>query len=140
MSAKSGTRAPARTGKAIHANLALPPSANRLWRKGRDGQIYIDSKYAAWKKSAAWELAAAYKGAVRPIQTYSLILHLPEKMRGDIDNRVKAVNDLMKAAGLIVDDRFCRDLTIFRADTVEPGRCHVAVFPHSYPAPVEIKN
>jgi Holliday junction resolvase RusA-like endonuclease len=44
---------------------------------------------------------------------------LPASLRGDIDNRVKALNDLLVRHGVVEDDRFCRRLLIERGDVGE---------------------
>lgn len=108
---------------AVRLELPIPPSANRLWRSiGR--RVIISPEYAAWKRRAGVELMAA-----RPAQIpghYALALVLPKKMRGDIDNRVKPVSDLMQAHGVITNDNLCNLIVISRGD-VPANRCRITV-------------
>lgn len=56
-------------------------------------------------------------------------IHLPEMMRGDIDNRIKAIVDFLgpKSMGLTPDDKHMWKVSIERSLDVEPGWCHVTV-------------
>lgn len=44
---------------------------------------------------------------------------LPRKMRGDISNRIKAVEDLLVELSITPDDKFNEGITIKRGDVTE---------------------
>lgn len=87
----------------------LPPSANNLHRHFERGGKIIrvkTSRYARWRKDAAWELAAQ-----RPLKfdgPYRLEIAVQRdwgtKRARDIDNIIKPVSDALVAAGVIHDD------------------------------------
>lgn len=52
-------------------------------------------------------------------------INLPEMMRGDIDNRSKAVIDFLASRGVTPDDKHLWKVSIERSRDVEPGWCHV---------------
>jgi Holliday junction resolvase RusA-like endonuclease len=43
-------------------------------------------------------------------------LPVPTATRGDIDNRTKAILDLLVSRALTVDDRHCQHVSVWRAD------------------------
>lgn len=100
----------------------LPTSVNRAYGPIPGGKgIYAKPVLKRWKKAAAEEigeqLAAArlaapvFSGAVR------ITIRLPENRRRDADNALKATLDVLKDAGVIVDDR----AAYVRGATVEWG-------------------
>jgi hypothetical protein len=56
-----------------------------------------------------------------------LLLALPVGMRGDIDNRHKAVNDLMQRTGIVRNDSDCTCLMVVRFGDLPKGRCRVVI-------------
>lgn len=104
--------------------LPIPPTANTIWRRsGR--RIHLSPDYTAWRNDAGNVLMAArfpkYAGR------YALAIDLPRKMRGDLDNRVKGLSDLLVLMGIVEDDRFCDRISISRADDVPVKRCRMTV-------------
>lgn len=75
--------------------------------------------YKRWINAMGWELKlqnpTPLKGSV------AVCIYVHPKMRGDIDNRIKACLDLLVKMGVIEDDKFVYDLAIYRADTVDRG-------------------
>lgn len=110
--------------------LPLPPSANRIWRRaGR--RVHLSGSYAAWKRVAGLMIAAA---GIAPVAgPYALRLDLPERMRGDIDNRVKPVNDMLVLNGLVADDRLCRRIVIARDHSLPAASCRIGFAPIANP-------
>lgn len=84
--------------------LPLPPSTNALYGTRRDGRKYLNGSARIWREEAGWLLATAHppKGLVKPV----LSLHFGFKGKGrvDVDNRCKAVIDLLVKHGVIADD------------------------------------
>ena len=105
--------------------LPLPPSANRLWIRTKGGNA-LSPEYRAWKKEAGWIVKAARQPKIEG--RYGVVISLPEKMRGDSDNRIKATLDLLRSVGATDDDKHNADVRAVRSASVERGKCHVEVF------------
>ena len=98
---------------AITLTFPVCPSTNNLFFNAKNGKGRRKTdEYKAWIEEAGYRLnsqqAMPIHGAVH------VSISLPEKTRGDIDNRIKAALDLVVARGLIDDDRFIRSLHVFR--------------------------
>ena len=96
----------------IDVKIPLPPSVNDLYANRRNGRGRIKTRrYKQWINAAGWELL--YQRA-RPIYgRYHMVVFLPH-MRGDPDNRLKALCDLFVAHDLIIDDsiKYCAGIEI----------------------------
>jgi len=93
----------------IQIEIPFPPSMNRLWRASKGGGVYRSPEYAAWRKEAAWAIAAQSRGQsiTGPFKITMLVV-APDKRHRDIDNLLKASLDAVAASGLIENDRHCR--------------------------------
>lgn len=120
------------TLKAKIFSLPLPPSTNGLFvngwvgKKGAKKLRRIPSKpYKAWREVAGWALKSQdhwhIGGAV------NVAIYLPAKMQGDVDNRIKAVLDLLVKYDRIDDDRNVRSLSVARSEKVALEECQVYV-------------
>lgn len=98
-------------------SLPVPPSTNHLFvnlpGKGR----VKSAEYKAWISAAGWQAKTAVVGKEtfkgKPVAvTYSV----PENQRRDLDNYLKALNDVLKLAQIIEDDRHIRKIEIGRWD------------------------
>src|SRR5262245_6747365 len=101
----------------IILKLPVPPSTNRLWRRGKGRGLYLDAKYKSWRKEAGWTLKEQ-----RPEKLtgdYEMTVALP-RTRLDIDNALKALGDILVAHGIVPDDRHCQRITVSKAVTTGP--------------------
>lgn len=82
--------------------LPAPPSVNEIWRKTRAG-MRRSPRYVEWQMEAGWRLKAQKP---RSIAGPVLVLVSVERHSNsaDIDNRVKALFDLIVHHGVIEDD------------------------------------
>lgn len=107
---------------ALRITLAdMPPSANGMRAHFiDDGKVRsVKSKaYAAWKKTAAWEIAAARPGKmVGPYRLYIAAQRdWMSKRARDIDNVIKPVSDALVAAGVVIDDSLAEEVRAKWAD------------------------
>lgn len=88
--------------------LSTPPSVNSMY--GRFGRgLYLRKEVKAFKE----EIHAHWIKAGKPKITkpFSFELILPDKTRGDVDNRIKVTMDALVKCGAIPDDRHCRSVT-----------------------------
>ena len=93
----------------------LPPSVNQMYRmvyrSGRGDRVKTH-EYDLWLNSAGKELLP-----IKPIKTekYELHIHLPKKMRGDLDGRAKGLIDLLVKCGATPDDKHLQKLTMVKS-------------------------
>jgi Holliday junction resolvase RusA-like endonuclease len=93
--------------------LPVPPSLNNAYVNVRGRGRVPSAKLVAWKREAA----AVLQGQVQPVSgPFTVEILLPEKTRGDIDNRIKPILDALVTAGATPDDRLARKVSIERAD------------------------
>lgn len=121
----------------VHFEIPMPPPVNALYANVPGKGRVRTSRYRAWAKAAqaaveahetAWQPAT--KALMREMQEgYEAIIHIPERMRGDIDGRIKATLDLFVNMGVTPDDKFCKSVTAFRADTQRAGHVMVSLGP-----------
>lgn len=125
------------TADPFHIDLPLPPSVNALYRNvpGR-GRV----KTAAYKRWGA--VAAGYAWRQKPLggfprfeRNFEIVILVPAKMRGDVDNRAKASLDILKDWRIIPDDRHSVAPTVRRCMSIASGECRVTVKPAVFDAP-----
>lgn len=102
----------------------MPPSANGMRSHFYEGgKVHsVKSKaYAAWKKAAAWEIAAARPGKITgPYRLYIAVQRdWRSKRARDIDNAIKPVSDALVAAGVVVDDSLAEEVRAKWADNLD---------------------
>jgi Holliday junction resolvase RusA-like endonuclease len=101
----------------------MPPSANGMRAHFiADGKVRsVKSKtYAAWKRAAAWEIAAARPGKITgPYRLYIAVQRdWRSKRAADIDNKIKPVSDALVAAGVVTDDSLAEEVNAKWADNL----------------------
>ncbi|MEO1187986.1 MAG: hypothetical protein AAFW60_02860 [Pseudomonadota bacterium] len=102
-------------------DLPLGPSVNGMF-PGRTRRRKSNA-YVVWIQAAGWEINIQKPKPLGPGR-YEVAIQVPEKMRGDADNRIKAVLDLLVSRGLTPDDDKA-DCSVKRSADVPAGRCHV---------------
>lgn len=110
----------------FEVTLPIPPSTNNLFKNVRRGRAK-SGDYRDWIALAGWNLRQLQIAPVRG--RYELSITVAEAMRGDISNRIKAVEDLFVALKLTDDDRRCGTLHVYRSDEQRTGTCRVSVMP-----------
>lgn len=106
--------------------LPLPPSANALFRqaafKGGKGRT-VSPAYAAWRLEAGEVL----KGQPWPecAAPYAITIAVNIDRKGDIDNRIKPILDLLVKHGVIVGDQWVDALFVRRDRTVAGCTVHI---------------
>jgi len=96
----------------ITISLPLPPSVNQLY--ANVGRRRVKTKAARnWHKEASWLIKLEAKGR-RIDGPWAISVTLPRSMKGDPDNRLKAVLDAAVASGCVIDDRHCVAVNVVR--------------------------
>lgn len=80
----------------------------------------------AFRKSTA-EIVAANGQKIDGRLALFISLYPPNKIRRDIDNHVKAVQDALQMAGCFDDDEQIDHLTVARMPVVKGGQCKVVL-------------
>lgn len=117
--------------------LTLPPSTNKLTRNtsAKERKVFHTkasrkrtAEYNAWLNDTGW-LIRAQSTPPRLIAgpNYRVTIRLNTRVRGDISNRIKAVEDALVKNGVMVDDRFVFTLHVERWGYVPAGTCVVIV-------------
>ncbi len=101
--------------------LPIMPSLNNAFVNKQGGGRFASRQYAAWKQEAGWKLRDIKPQPVKG--RYALHTRLPVKMRGDIDNRAKALSDLLVSVGITPDDSKLWKLHVERHESVKPNTC-----------------
>jgi Holliday junction resolvase RusA-like endonuclease len=101
----------------------MPPSANAMRSHFiACGKVQsVKSKaYAAWKKTTAWEIAAARPGKIAGPYRLYIAVHRGwrTKRARDIDNTIKPVSDALVAAGIVTDDSLAEEVSAKWADNL----------------------
>lgn len=115
----------------ITVTLPLPPSANALFVNAPGRGRFKSAAYKSWLTEAGWcvQTPTRYATVRRVAGPYTLTITVPATMRGDIDNRVKAISDLLVKHGITDDDRAADAVTVRRGATPSAQQCIVEIAP-----------
>jgi crossover junction endodeoxyribonuclease RusA len=96
----------------ITVAVPMPPSVNQLY--ANVGRRRVKTALARrWHRNASWMIKLEAKG--QQIQgPWAIGVVLPRSMRGDPDNRLKAILDAAVASGTVADDRYCVAVNVER--------------------------
>ena len=109
--------------------IPMPPSVNRIWRKGRHG-MYRSSPYMAWRQAAAEAVSGVWSGnPYAGSVSVELRVYGASRRRYDLDNRAKAVLDLFESVGVLEDDGQVDRLVLRRGPIVKGGGVWAIVQP-----------
>jgi Holliday junction resolvase RusA-like endonuclease len=110
----------------IELALPLPPSVNALWRSAR-GRVFKSARYKDWIAQADnWFVHAKYRkrGSITGPFTAHIVLDRSRR-RGDCDNRVKPVLDILQSWGVIENDKLAEKVSVEWG--VAPLGCRVTI-------------
>jgi crossover junction endodeoxyribonuclease RusA len=93
--------------------ISWPPSTNSLWRACA-GRNVLSARYRAWRNTAGLELMAQRPKKHSGPVTIAIELSPPDRRSFDIDNRSKALLDLLVMCNVIERDSsdILRELSI----------------------------
>ena len=116
--------------------LPLPPTFNQAWKPGRraDGKasLILAEEQKRFRRIVWTEVRAQLGLPIRPIPGRLMVrleLYQATRIRQDIDNRIKALLDALKGAGVFEDDSQVDRLIVTRAGLLRGGGCIVEVMP-----------
>lgn len=96
--------------------LPVPPSANNLFVNVPGRGRVKSADYKRWINDAGWCAKTATVGKDRPGLPYAISYEVPADKRRDLDNYLKAANDLLVRLAIIGDDSRIAELSIRRAE------------------------
>ena len=108
--------------------LPVPPSVNAAYRNVRGKGRVKTQAYHDWLENAG--LYLMQQGGweeYKIIGAYKLEILLPEAIKGDIDNRIKLISDLLVSIGAVVDDKHAWKVSIERNPKIPENECYVEV-------------
>lgn len=85
--------------------IPTPPSVNAMYANRKRGGRIKTPKYRAWIERAGWEIITQKPERIKG--RYRVSITLP-RIRGDGDNRIKAILDLLVSLCITPDDRHCQ--------------------------------
>jgi crossover junction endodeoxyribonuclease RusA len=95
--------------------LPYPPSANRLWRNVK-GKTLKSGHYRLWLTEAGWSVREQRPKSIPGAYRLTISAVRPDNRARDIDNLIKPISDLLKAAGVIEDDSLAKSVFAIWAD------------------------
>lgn len=110
----------------VTIDLPVPPSLNNIFITVGNRR-HKSPDYLAWIAEAGWRLKVQKPGRVQG--PFEAVLELPCKILGDLDNRHKAVGDLLVNHGVTDDDRHMQRLVIERSAEVTEARITIRSVP-----------
>ena len=117
----------------IRLVIAVPTTTNKLHCIA-GGRARNSRQYQDWKELAGKEILAQrprLQCRSLPVQPYDVQIRIAVSDRGDIDNRAKALLDLLHEMRLTPDDGLLYDLRITRSPEVPIGVVHVIAKVHA---------
>lgn len=115
----------------ITLELPVPTSTNNLQRSAKNGRRYDSKDYETWHNLASSLIMAERGKWVKkglPLdRPYVARIRLSDRDRADVDNRVKALLDVLHHMSVTPDDKHCYGFSVARSPRVEPGRIVVTV-------------
>jgi len=104
--------------------IPMPPMGKARPRVTRSGHAFMPNSYTKWKKDFGLRAKFAWKPwppVNGPFAIRIIIGTKSGKMRSDLDNSAGSVLDALQDAGLIANDRDCRQLSARIIVTKQPG-------------------
>jgi Holliday junction resolvase RusA-like endonuclease len=100
----------------IVIDLPMPPSVNAIWRSNR-GRVHRSARYVACVRAADAAVMVSRQMPRKPIEgPFEAHITLSQKVRGDIDNRIKGLLDFLQSREIIRNDSDCQRLTVERGE------------------------
>lgn len=114
---------------ALTVTLPLPPSVNSLFANVAGRGRIRTTAYKSWAHSAHYSIIAQAPQSrlVAPPYSVDIVIDTKTRRRFDLDNRLKAVFDILVTAGVMSDDADVVTLCAARYTMCEKDQCIVTV-------------
>lgn len=115
----------------IDIDLPVSTSTNRMKALGKAGQFFRSRDYRAWRNAAGMQIiqdrAFWVKKSLPPDHPYTATIRISTDDQADVDNRIKALLDLLVEMQVTPDDRYLHHVSCGRSDDVPQGRILVTL-------------
>jgi Holliday junction resolvase RusA-like endonuclease len=105
----------------VNLCLPTPPSLNNLFVNNPNGGRFRSPNYEGWLNEAGWILAAQKPGRISGRFAIDVSITRPTR-KCDLDNRLKAILDLLTKHRVIGDDFLCEKISLAWSDEGEGAR------------------
>ena len=112
----------------IQLELPMPPSVNHYWGI-RGKQRFLGKRGKEFRLAVAEACADAEVQAIDGRLSVHVALFPANRIRFDIDNRIKSLLDALEHAGCFVDDEQIDELHVIRQGLKPGGSCTVIILP-----------
>ena len=110
----------------IHLTLPLAPTINHYYGQ-RGSRKYIKAAGQAFRQAVAEIVAEAGHPTIEGrVQLYAAV-YPANRIRQDLDNRIKPTQDALTHAGVWLDDSQIDDVRFVRRDVVKGGKIEVII-------------
>lgn len=111
----------------IQLDLPMPPSVNALFANVKGKGRVKTAAYRKWREQAGWDVIAQGRPN-QPVGKYEIQIALRRpNANSDLENRSKAVADLLQEQRIIKDDKYCERLVMWWAEDL-PADVHCRVW------------
>ena len=111
----------------IALTLPLPPTINHYYGNRPRGGRYIKPAGVAFRKAVAEIVAAAGHRTIEGRVSLFAAIYPANRIRQDLDNRSKALQDALTHAGVWLDDSQIDELTLVRRNVIKGGRVEIVI-------------
>lgn len=111
----------------IALTLPMPPSINHYYGQRPNGSRYIKAAGLAFRAAVVDIVTAAGHPTLTGRIAMFVHIHPANRVRQDIDNRAKALQDALTAAGVWLDDEQIDDLHLVRREVVKGGMVKIVI-------------
>ena len=111
----------------ISFTFPLPPTINHAYGVRRGGGRFIKPAGIAFRATVADIVAAAGHPILTGRLALFVAIHPANRIRQDLDNRSKALQDALTHAGVWTDDEQIDDLHLVRREVVKGGLVRVVI-------------
>lgn len=111
----------------IRLALSIPPSANRYWRVGHNGQVHVSEEAKEYKAYVRWHIMEnihVVEPLTEPLKLEMIVYRA--RKAGDLDNYIKVLTDAL-AGMLFVDDKQIVEIHAWRRDDPQQPRVEVTL-------------
>ncbi len=105
---------------------SLPPSVNHIYRSARSkttGQVtvYRSAEYNTWANSVGHSVNRQMAGQARWDDRVYVTVAFRRRANADLDNRLKALGDLLQAHSVITNDKLIDGWNVYWSDALPKG-------------------
>ena len=113
--------------------LPFPVSTNSLYRNLRGKGRVKTERHRTWRRAAGWDLEHQKPPSVEGPVALDIALGrptnqdgTPSKVRRDLSNLIKCLEDLLVDHGVIEDDSLVQDLRVYWAEDIDGARVAIS--------------